>query len=111
MVSEVAEVERALLALSPDERVAVIERDLLSLDDVDDVEQDDLDAAWLAEIDRRVGEYASGDAKVVGLDAHVVAHGPAGHLCVGRARQRQLLLGAVERHLRIVQPHRRPPPQ
>jgi putative addiction module component (TIGR02574 family) len=70
MASEVAKVERALLALAPDERAAVIERGPLSLDDVDSTDQADIDAAWLAEIDRRVDEYVSGDTKLVDADQH-----------------------------------------
>jgi len=70
MAPEVAEVERALLALAPDERAAVIERGLLSLDDTDDTDQADIDAAWLAEIDRRVDEYVGGDTKLVDADEH-----------------------------------------
>lgn len=70
MAPEVAEAERALLALAPDERAAVIERGLLSLDDVDDTDQADIDAAWLAEINRRVDEYVSGDTKLADADKH-----------------------------------------
>lgn len=70
MAPEVAEVERALLALAPEERVAVIERGLLSLDDADDADQADIDAAWLAEIGRRVDEYVSGDTQLVDADEH-----------------------------------------
>ena len=70
MAPDVAEVERALLALGPDERAAVIERGLLSLDDMDNTDQVDVDAAWLAEIDRRVDEYVSGDTTLVDADEH-----------------------------------------
>lgn len=70
MAPAVAEVERALLALAPDERAAVIERGLLSLDDVDDTDQGEIDAAWLAEINRRVDGYGSGDTELVDADEH-----------------------------------------
>ena len=70
MAPDIAQVEQALLALAPDDRAAVIERGLLSLDDVDDTEQVDIDAAWLAEVNRRVDEYVSGDTKLVDADEH-----------------------------------------
>lgn len=70
MAPEVAEVERALLALTPEDRAAVIERGLLSLEDIDDADQADIDAAWLAEVNRRVDEYVSGDTKLVDADEH-----------------------------------------
>jgi hypothetical protein len=70
MAPEVAEVERALLALAPADRAAVIERGLLSLDDVDSADQADIDAAWLAEINHRVDEYTSGNTKLVDADEH-----------------------------------------
>lgn len=70
MAPEVAEVERALLALAPDQRAAVIERGLLSLADADDVSQADIDAAWLEEINRRVDEYVNGDTKVADAGEH-----------------------------------------
>lgn len=70
MAPDIAQVEQALLELAPDDRAAVIERGLLSLDDVDDTEQVDIDAAWLAEVNRRVDEYVSGDTKLVDADEH-----------------------------------------
>lgn len=70
MAQDVAEVERALLALAPDERAAVIERGLLSLDDADDADQADIDAAWLTEVNRRVEGHVSGDTKLVDADEH-----------------------------------------
>lgn len=70
MAPEVAEVERALLALTPKDRAAVIERVLLSLDEVDDMDPADIDTRWRAEIDRRMGEYVSGEAKLVDADEH-----------------------------------------
>lgn len=70
MAPDVAEVERALLALAPEDRAAVIERGLLSLDDADEADQAEIDAAWIAEIDRRVDEYVRGDTKLVDADEH-----------------------------------------
>jgi len=70
MAPNVAEVERALLALAPEERAAVIERGLLSLDEVDNADQTEIEAAWLAEVNRRVDEYVSGDTKLVDADEH-----------------------------------------
>ncbi|UNX53994.1 addiction module protein [Georgenia sp. TF02-10] len=71
MAPDVTEVERALLALAPEDRAAVIERGLRSLDDVDDADQGEVDAAWRAEIDRRVDEYVSSDTPSVDADEHV----------------------------------------
>lgn len=48
--------EQALLALEPRERAAVIRRGLLSLDDDEDAEARDRDAAWREEIMRRTDE-------------------------------------------------------
>lgn len=70
MASKVVEVERALLALTPEERAAVIERGLLSLDDADTADQADIDASWLTEVTRRADEYTSGEAKLVDADEH-----------------------------------------
>ncbi|WP_114908046.1 addiction module protein [Ornithinimicrobium murale] len=70
MAPEVAEVERALLALSPDERAAVIERGLLSLHDAADMDRANTDTAWLAEVDRRATEHTSGDAHLVDAGEH-----------------------------------------
>jgi hypothetical protein len=70
MPPEFAEVERALLALAPEDRAAVIERGLLSLDEVDNADQADIDAAWLAEINHRVNEYAADDTNLVDADEH-----------------------------------------
>jgi hypothetical protein len=70
MAPELADVERALLALAPADRAAVIERGLLSLDDVDEADQTDIDAAWLTEVNGRVDEYVRGDAELVDADEH-----------------------------------------
>lgn len=70
MAREVTDVERALLALDPVERAAVIERGLLSLEDGDPADQADIDAAWLTEVNCRVDEYLSGDATLVDADKH-----------------------------------------
>ncbi len=63
MDSRVAEVEKALLALAPDERAAVIHRGLVSLDPDDaDASRAELDAAWTAELDKRRDEVLTGHA-------------------------------------------------
>ncbi|HEY0246623.1 MAG TPA: hypothetical protein VGC45_00035 [Gryllotalpicola sp.] len=63
MAPEVAEVERALLALSEHDRAAVIRTGLLSLDGgLDPVEQADVDGAWRDEIGTRLAEVLSGSA-------------------------------------------------
>jgi len=49
------------MPLDPDER----EIAALSLLDVDDAEQPDMDPAWDEEIDRRLGEILSGDVKLL----------------------------------------------
>jgi hypothetical protein len=67
--SEVA--ERSLLALTPQERVEVIERGIRSLDDVEGASPDEVRSAWESEIARRVEGYASGRAELVDADAHL----------------------------------------
>ncbi|MDR3068837.1 MAG: addiction module protein [Cellulomonas sp.] len=59
MASDVAEVERALLALAPRERIAVIQTGLRSLD-VADADQTAVDAAWLTEIETRFDDIVTG---------------------------------------------------
>lgn len=67
MAPEVAEVERALLALAPHDRAAVIHSGLLSLDDDGDIEADqiEVDAAWRAEFRRRINDVDSGEVALV----------------------------------------------
>lgn len=67
MAPEVAEVERALLALSPHDRAAVIHSGLLSLYDGGGVEADkaEVDAAWRAELRRRIDDINSGKIALV----------------------------------------------
>lgn len=61
MASEVAEVERALLALAPEQRAAVIHAGLLSLDGaVSALPQDEVDAAWRDEISDRLEAVLDG---------------------------------------------------
>jgi hypothetical protein len=67
--SEVA--ERSLLALTPQERVEVIEHGIRSLEDVEDASPDEIRSAWESEIARRVDEYAGGRAELVDADAHL----------------------------------------
>lgn len=68
MAADIAAIERALLALAPDERVAVIKRGLLSLDE--DRDQAGIDAAWRHEISRRVDAHAAGHLGLVDADEH-----------------------------------------
>ncbi|WP_206447719.1 addiction module protein [Agrococcus sp. KRD186] len=63
-----AEIERGLLSLAPADRAIIIERGLLSLEDIDDVPQAEIDEAWRIEIERRVDEYVNGDAQLVDAD-------------------------------------------
>ena len=57
MAPEAAEVERALLALAPEERAAVIHPGLLSLDGGSaNTSQDDIDDAWRGEIGNRLDD-------------------------------------------------------
>lgn len=66
MAPEVAEVERALLALPLRERAAVIERGLLSLDgEPAEDTQDEIDAAWRDEIGSRVDDVLAGKVELV----------------------------------------------
>ena len=59
MASNAREVERALLALSPEERAAVIHAGLLDGDD-SRAPQEEIDAAWHAEIDNRLEDVLHG---------------------------------------------------
>lgn len=70
MAPEVADVERALLALAPDQRAAVVHTALLSLDgDPDEVSQADVDAAWRTEIGSRLDEVLQGHAELGSFEA------------------------------------------
>ncbi|GAB3049744.1 addiction module protein [Sediminivirga luteola] len=69
MSKSAAEVEQALLALSQHDRAAVIHRGLRSLDGQDaDVAQDEIDAAWRAELRRRIDDVESGEAELLDVD-------------------------------------------
>jgi len=70
MASEVAEVERALLALAPDERAAVIHTGLLSLDGGSaDAPQDDIDDAWRGEVGNRLDDVLQGRVELGSFEA------------------------------------------
>jgi len=70
MASEVAEVERALLALAPDERAAVIHTGLLSLDGGSaDAPQDDIDDAWRGEVGSRLDDVLQGRVELGSFEA------------------------------------------
>lgn len=67
MAPEVAAVERALLALAPHDRAAVIHSGLLSLDSTD-ADQPAVDAAWHAEFRRRIDDIDSGNVTLVSAE-------------------------------------------
>lgn len=70
MAPEVAEVERALLALAPEERAAVIHAGLLSLDGgIADAPQDDIDDAWRGEIGNRLDDVLQGRVELGSFEA------------------------------------------
>lgn len=65
----VADVEQALLALDERDRAAVIHSGLRSLRDKDaDADQEEIDAAWRAELRRRIDEIESGKVELLDLD-------------------------------------------
>lgn len=58
---DTAEVERALLALAPEERAEVIREGLRSLDDErEDTPSNTVDDAWHSELERRVNDIVEG---------------------------------------------------
>lgn len=66
MAPDVAEVQRALLALAPDDRADVIHSGLLSLDEASvEPNQVEVDAAWRAEFPRRLDDTDSGRVALV----------------------------------------------
>lgn len=67
MAPDVAEIERALLALAPQDRAAVIHNGLLSLDNEGSIDGDqaDVDTAWRDEFRRRIDDIESGKVKLV----------------------------------------------
>lgn len=70
MSENVAEVERALLALDHHDRAAVIHRGLRSLDTADttDADQNEVDAAWRTELQRRLDDVESGKVELLDVD-------------------------------------------
>lgn len=65
----VAEVERALLALDQRDRAAVIHRGLQSLGPEDaNVDQSEIDAAWRTELRRRIDDVESGKVELLDVD-------------------------------------------
>lgn len=68
MALGMAEIEQALLSLTPDARAVVIERGLLSLEDVDDAPQAEVAEAWRVEIQRRVDDHLHGGTELVDAD-------------------------------------------
>lgn len=70
MTSQAAEVERALLALAPAERAAVIHAGLLSLDgDLAHTEQTDADQAWQDAIGNRLADVLAGSVELGAFEA------------------------------------------
>ncbi|MFB9774892.1 addiction module protein [Brevibacterium otitidis] len=66
MSMDVAEVERALLALSQHDRAAVIRRGLRSLDKNNmDADPDETDKAWQSEVRRRLASIEDGSAELL----------------------------------------------
>lgn len=72
MSMNVAEVERALLALDQHDRAAVIHRGLRSLDVQDtEVDQGEVDTAWRGELWRRIDDVESGKVELLDMgEAH-----------------------------------------
>jgi putative addiction module component (TIGR02574 family) len=68
MSPDVLEVERALLALAPEERATVIRRGLASLEDSVEEAPADLDAAWTDEFRRRIAEVESGQVRLLSAE-------------------------------------------
>jgi putative addiction module component (TIGR02574 family) len=60
MSPDVIEVERALLALPPQERARVAHRALDSLDTDQDASRAEVDAAWVQEIEQRLADVHAG---------------------------------------------------
>ncbi len=58
-----------LLALSPKRRAKIAGILLRSLDDEEDVDEQEVERAWAKELERRVVEIRSGKAKLVSGDA------------------------------------------
>ena len=70
MAQEVIEVERALLALPPHERAAVVHAALISLDGgANEDSQDELDAAWREEAGSRLDEVLDGSVELGSFEA------------------------------------------
>lgn len=79
MAPEVAEVERALLALPERDRAAVIHTGLLSLDrHLDTATQDEVDGAWSSEVATRLDAALNG-AVQLGTFEHTYAQFAAKH--------------------------------
>ena len=65
MARPLDEIERDAIALAPEERAALAERLLATLDDGEDA---DAEEAWLAEAERRYQEYRAGRLKAAPAD-------------------------------------------
>ncbi|MGC3994854.1 MAG: addiction module protein [Propionicimonas sp.] len=70
MAQEVVDVERALLALPPHDRAAVVHAALISLDGgASDDSQDDIDTAWREEVAGRLADALEGGAELGSFEA------------------------------------------
>ncbi|WP_092916882.1 hypothetical protein [Agrococcus baldri] len=68
MALDMAEIEQALPSLAPDTRAAVIERGLLSLEDVDDAPEAEIAEAGRVELHRRVEVHLHGATELIDAD-------------------------------------------
>lgn len=68
MTRKLADYIEAGMALDADERLEAAHQLLLSVDRDAEADQDEVDAAWSAEIDRRVDEIVSGKAQLHDVD-------------------------------------------
>jgi len=70
MAQEVTAVERALLALPPRDRAAVVHAALISLDgDAVEDSQDEIDAAWVEEVGSRLDDVLEGKVELGSFEA------------------------------------------
>lgn len=65
MSTEVAAVLKTANSLTREQRADLTHKLLLSLDESSTVDQTDIDAAWRAELDRRVDGILSGETELV----------------------------------------------
>ena len=68
MTVDLGAVIEAGMTLDPDERAIAAHRLLESLHEEQDATTDDVDAAWLAEVERRLEEILSGRARMISVE-------------------------------------------